>query len=61
MRFGIRLIGVDDATSRFMINGNIVKLHGVNRHTMWVDTGSALTYEQVSLLVCILVHVLHRF
>lgn len=54
VRFGIRTIGVDQATSRFTMNGEIVKLHGVNRHTMWPDTGSALTLEQIQTDVAIL-------
>jgi beta-galactosidase/beta-glucuronidase len=32
---------------RLTINGDKVKLHGHNRHTMRPDTGSALTLEQV--------------
>lgn len=33
-------------TSRITINGEVVKLVGFNRHTMWPDTGAAVTQEQ---------------
>lgn len=39
VRSGIRVLGVDPATSRITINGQIVNLHGFNRHTMWPDSG----------------------
>lgn len=47
VRFGLRLLGVDD-NGRLTINGEAIKLHGVNRHTMWPDTGSALSLAQVN-------------
>jgi beta-glucuronidase len=34
-RFGLRLWGVDSASSRITLNGKIVKLHGFNHHTQW--------------------------
>jgi beta-glucuronidase len=45
-RTGLRVVGVDDATGRITINGAIVNLHGFNRHTMWPDTGAAVTPAQ---------------
>jgi len=51
VRFGLRSISFTKTTGvlpRLTINGNNVKLHGINRHTMWPDTGSALTLEQIT-------------
>ncbi len=41
--------------ARLTLNGEIIKLHGYNRHTMWNDTGSALTYEQVKEDISLLI------
>lgn len=46
VRSGARVIGVDAATGRLTLNGNVVSLHGFNRHTMWPDTGLAVTPAQ---------------
>eukprot|EP01147_Barroeca_monosierra_P006618 gene6618-325_t len=46
VRFGIRTISISN-TSRLLLNDEEVKLRGFNRHTMWPDTGSALSLEQV--------------
>lgn len=59
VRFGLRVVGVDAGSGRLTLNGAVTKLRGVNRHTMWPDTGNALTLEQVQadvalLKVCIL-------
>jgi beta-glucuronidase len=45
-RSAIRVLGVDLPTARLTINGQIVKLRGFNRHTMWPDTGAAVTTDQ---------------
>ena len=51
VRFGMRIIGKtkypDTNYTRLTINGEIVKLHGNDRHTMWPNTGNALTYDQI--------------
>eukprot|EP00045_Choanoeca_perplexa_P016700 m.229236 g.229236 ORF g.229236 m.229236 type:complete len:619 (-) comp17334_c0_seq13:95-1951(-) len=52
VRFGLRVLGVEGG--RLTINGDTVKLHGHNRHTMRPDTGSALTLEQVQDDIAIL-------
>lgn len=54
VRFGLRLVGADARSGRFTLNGKVTKLHGVNRHTMWPDTGSALTLAQVQTDVALL-------
>jgi hypothetical protein len=44
VRFGIRVIStqkIPGKNARLKINDQIVKLHGVNRHTMWPDTGAS--------------------
>lgn len=46
VRSGVRVLGVDPATSRLTINGQKVNLVGFNRHTMWPDTGAAITPAQ---------------
>lgn len=46
VRFGLRLLGTENG--RITLNGQRVKLVGYNRHTMYPDTGSALTLQQVS-------------
>jgi len=51
VRFGIRSVTIAKSSTglpRVAINDKAVKLHGINRHTMWPDTGSALTLEQVT-------------
>lgn len=45
VRLGLRLLGTRDG--RLTLNGKVVKLTGYNRHTMYPDTGSALTLSQV--------------
>jgi beta-glucuronidase len=45
VRFGVRQVGASGG--RFTVNGEVVKLRGYNRHTMYPDTGSALTLAQV--------------
>lgn len=45
VRFGLRLVG--NRNGLFTLNNEVVKLHGFNRHTMWPDTGSALTLDQI--------------
>lgn len=51
VRTGHRIISVQKASSggpaRLAVNGKITKLLGFNRHTMWPDTGSALTMDQL--------------
>lgn len=49
VRFGLRKLGMTQykSSTRVSINDQVVGLHGVNRHTMWPDTGSALTFDQV--------------
>ena len=51
VRFGMRLVGTkqfpDGNFTRLTINDEIIKIHGHDRHTMWPDTGSALTYDQI--------------
>jgi beta-glucuronidase len=55
VRSGLRIIGTTTAAggmngqSRLTINGEIVKLKGFNRHTMWPDTGAAVTLEQEAI------------
>lgn len=48
-RSGLRIIGkttVGVPHTRLTINGEVVKLKGFNRHTLWPDTGAAVTPEQ---------------
>ena len=45
VRFGLRVLAAEGG--RLTVNGEKVKLKGYNRHTMWPDTGSALTLDQV--------------
>ena len=52
-RFGLRILGSND-DARLTLNGAAPKLHGVNRHTMWPSTGSALTLAQVQSDVALL-------
>eukprot|EP00049_Salpingoeca_infusionum_P004894 m.85133 g.85133 ORF g.85133 m.85133 type:complete len:621 (+) comp12776_c0_seq3:137-1999(+) len=53
VRFGLRVLGVD-TRGRLTINNAAPKLKGYNRHTMWPDTGSALTLSQVKQDVMLL-------
>lgn len=46
-RFGLRSWGTDAATSRVVLNGRPVRLHGWNHHTQWPDTGASPTDEQL--------------
>ena len=46
VRSGIRIVSTNTTSGRLLINGEPVKLLGVNRHTMWPDTGAAVTVEQ---------------
>lgn len=48
----LRILGTKNG--RLTINNEVVKLHGWNRHTMYPDTGSALTLDQVSLACVVL-------
>jgi beta-glucuronidase len=45
-RFGIRVWG-KDSEGRITLNGERVKLHGYNRHSMTADTGSANTLAEI--------------
>ncbi len=54
MRFGLRVVAVEKATGRLTVNGEAVKLKGINRHTMWPDTGSAVTLDQIAQDVALL-------
>lgn len=47
IRFGLRVLGIDPKSTRITLNGEIIKFHGYNRHTMFGGTGSALTYPQI--------------
>ena len=46
VRTGVRTVTVDAASARILINGERVKLLGYNRHTMWPDSGAAVTPAQ---------------
>ena len=52
-RSGLRTLGVD-AGARITINGKRVKLTGYNRHTLWPDTGAAVTPAQEAIDVALL-------
>ena len=58
VRFGLRIVSASTDTAsgraRLALNGVVTKFHGVNRHTMWPDTGSALTLAQVEADVALL-------
>lgn len=45
VRSGVRVLGTTPQGG-FTINGQVVKLLGFNRHTLWADTGAAVTPEQ---------------
>eukprot|EP00026_Physarum_polycephalum_P004975 Phypoly_transcript_05001.p1 GENE.Phypoly_transcript_05001~~Phypoly_transcript_05001.p1 ORF type:complete len:641 (+),score=19.62 Phypoly_transcript_05001:49-1923(+) len=45
-RFGLRTLEIDSG-SRLTLNGERIKLHGHNRHTMYPDVGPSLTVEQI--------------
>jgi beta-glucuronidase len=53
-RFGLRQFGVDKATSRLTVNGEIVKLHGWNHHTQWPNTSASPTEEQMDADIILL-------
>jgi beta-glucuronidase len=53
VRFGLRVLSVKGG--RLAVNGDVVKLKGYNRHTMYPDTGSALTRAQVEADVALIV------
>ncbi|CAB9519929.1 Beta-galactosidase [Seminavis robusta] len=46
-RFGLRQFGVDKATSRITVNGEIVKLVGWNHHTQWPETAASPTEKDM--------------
>lgn len=46
-RFGLRCWAVDESSSRLMLNGEVIKLHGWNHHTQWPETGASPTDEQL--------------
>jgi beta-glucuronidase len=46
VRTGVREVAVDAASARITLNGQRVKLLGYNRHTMWPDSGAAVTPAQ---------------
>eukprot|EP00933_Yihiella_yeosuensis_P028900 TRINITY_DN22673_c0_g1_i1.p1 TRINITY_DN22673_c0_g1~~TRINITY_DN22673_c0_g1_i1.p1 ORF type:complete len:641 (-),score=102.98 TRINITY_DN22673_c0_g1_i1:275-2197(-) len=46
-RFGLRSWGKDENLGRTTLNGQVVKLHGWNHHTQWIDTGASPTDEQL--------------
>jgi len=45
VRFGMRIVG--SSNGRFTLNGKVIKLLGVNRHTLFPDTGSTMTDGQL--------------
>eukprot|EP01084_Bolivina_argentea_P112480 200598_1 len=47
IRFGLRWIETDSKTSRITLNGVVTKLRGWNRHTMYPETGNALTMDEL--------------
>lgn len=46
VRSGVRQVAVDAASARVTVNGQVVKMLGFNRHTMWPDSGAASTPEK---------------
>lgn len=46
-RFGLREFGVDKATSRITVNGDIVKLVGWNHHTQWPESAASPTEKNM--------------
>ena len=46
-RFGLRQFGVDKATSRITVNGEIVKLVGWNHHTQWPKSAASPTDKEM--------------
>jgi beta-glucuronidase len=60
VRSGVRVVGIQKPAAsssdaaRVTVNGQIQKLYGANRHTMWPDTGSGLTLAQVQADVALL-------
>lgn len=57
VRFGLRIVSTkfESGIPRIAINNKVVKLRGVNRHTMWPDTGAALTLNQIAIDVELLI------
>lgn len=49
VRSGLRVLGVSGSPARLTINGEVAKLKGFNRHTMWPATGAAVTLEQEAI------------
>jgi len=46
-RFGLRQFGVDKATSRITVNGEVVKLVGWNHHTQWPKSAASPTDQEM--------------
>jgi beta-glucuronidase len=47
VRFGLRVLDIG-SKGEMLLNRQPFRLRGVNRHTMWPDTGSSLTSEQLA-------------
>lgn len=54
-RFGLRTWGVDKASGRLTLNGEIVKLYGWNHHTQWIDTGISPSDDQLDQDLALLI------
>jgi len=57
VRFGLRIIAstvINGIGARLTLNDKLIKLHGVNRHTMWPDTGSAVNLTQIETDIALL-------
>jgi beta-glucuronidase len=52
-RSGLRTLGID-SSARITINGRRVLLTGYNRHTMWPDTGAAVSPAQEAIDISLL-------
>ncbi len=55
-RSGLRVLGIDE-NARVTFNGKAVKLRGFNRHTLWPDTGAAVTPAQEQADMAVLLEV----
>jgi len=53
-RFGLRRFGVDTASARLTINGDVTKLVGWNHHTQWPVTAASPTDDQLDADVALL-------
>jgi len=53
-RFGLRRFGVDKATARLTLNGEVAKLVGWNHHTQWPVTAASPTDEQLDADIALL-------